>query len=753
MSAARRQDDTHEGPLKKLSAILAAASDPRLTSADRSIFAWFVDQARAAQGFIAYPGFALLRHLVQRNRRTVAESVAHLAELGYLEVVKVGEPGRRGRYRITFKGVAELPAMFNDCLRRAKEGVAEETETVRDEGACLQASMPMSDGLETIMPSSEAPLAAGANPSRHPSPAMVAVHRQPESNQHPRQQALGVDRGSALADAPGGAPPAADLESSYRRFAEAFVFIDSKGPAKAALGRALQLETIEEIERQAAAYSRLYTLQQRKMLGAVKWLAESCWETNYIAQLDKYEATVPKRVASAKLVPPAKQAHAQAEAAKESQAQEDMPAASAAHDGACPSVARVQSNEATQPGKLDALRQQQARQGYEAVMAQLRRLAEDVALVDHVKDILGDGKGAGATINIRDFDTSVKQAVETINSTSPNWELAHVVFHESREVLTAAISAYVERQLELAASTKARAASVPARIAGDTLEEFVVNLEHLKLCKIVAEGRQNCADEGDEFSETPIDWVKRLSEAQDEVEEAVWVARKLHAAGYWPPAPCSESVAAHALKTRALGHLASVDYCKFSKLCKQLGSEEAAVRRAIDAFLAGASVSDDDLGLVCDFELGKEMKKLVSAFIADELLLVAQAQSRERAAPIRAQLKELLPRVQEAFYQVIWGNPSVIIDLRKHVAEPLLRGYLINGFFPPFEGKGVMDAVGRAIRGDTDDDDARDLICEQLGEKDAGLLLKIFERQLAAIEPRRAPAIPRPFKSGGAYVG
>lgn len=300
--AALRRDPEHTGPLKKLSAVLSAASDPVLTSCDQAVFAWMVDLAREADSYVARPGFALLRHLVGRNRRTIAESVTNLVRHGYLTIVEAGRPGRRGHYGLTFKGVDQLPRHFDQAIRLATGEEASSDVEGQHDG--LQAAT--HDGLQTITHDGQetnrvyaqgpSPVAAYSAPHDGLQAPLVMASRHPYTNQHPRQSAEGVVGGAVGTVAPGGAPPSGPGSNAFGRFKEAFVYVENVHAVAELLDKILRGGSvdIETLVSQAAAFRKLKQLQRRGdgvTTSALNWLSRSQWKDGYVEQLKSFEAT------------------------------------------------------------------------------------------------------------------------------------------------------------------------------------------------------------------------------------------------------------------------------------------------------------------------------------------------------------------------------------------------------------------------------------------------------------------------------
>lgn len=95
-------DDLAKPMLRKLHAVLAATSDPRLSAIDHAVLAWLIEYADAKTG-VCWPSMSTLAHVTRRSDRSMTRSVKKLLSRGYIEIVAPATPMSSIRYRVTFK--------------------------------------------------------------------------------------------------------------------------------------------------------------------------------------------------------------------------------------------------------------------------------------------------------------------------------------------------------------------------------------------------------------------------------------------------------------------------------------------------------------------------------------------------------------------------------------------------------------------------------------------------------------------------
>ena len=73
--------------LRKIYALEAAASDPKLSAGDKSVLTW-ISSYSAAGTWISYPSHSTLARLTQLSRRAVINSIERLIRFGYVEIIE-----------------------------------------------------------------------------------------------------------------------------------------------------------------------------------------------------------------------------------------------------------------------------------------------------------------------------------------------------------------------------------------------------------------------------------------------------------------------------------------------------------------------------------------------------------------------------------------------------------------------------------------------------------------------------------------
>ena len=95
-------DDQTKPMLRKLHAVLAAVSDPKLSAIDHGVLAWLIEYANAKTSE-CWPSISTLAHVTRRSDRSITRSVKKLLARGYIEIVRSATPVTPNTYRITFK--------------------------------------------------------------------------------------------------------------------------------------------------------------------------------------------------------------------------------------------------------------------------------------------------------------------------------------------------------------------------------------------------------------------------------------------------------------------------------------------------------------------------------------------------------------------------------------------------------------------------------------------------------------------------
>ncbi len=285
-------DDQTKPMLRKLHAVLAAVSDPKLSAIDHGVLAWLIEYANAKTSE-CWPSISTLAHVTRRSDRSITRSVKKLLARGYIEIVRSATPVTPNTYRITFKDHTSVldrkkTARAHTLAALARTGGAGQVNVTGGDTDVETGMTPLSGGRDKGVLGVVTSQVTGPDTGGHSgvTPLSTNPYHHPEHEARDDEEGPSTPSPAAAggASAPGGALPlAAGRGLTHERFWAVYPKKRDAAQADALLSDLMANgEDYEDIIAGATAYalyvkSKQWSADDKFVAQPLNWLKRKRW--------------------------------------------------------------------------------------------------------------------------------------------------------------------------------------------------------------------------------------------------------------------------------------------------------------------------------------------------------------------------------------------------------------------------------------------------------------------------------------------